>query len=406
MLQAALMRNPDFPDALLELANLRSQAKRLPEAEEILRKYVHVSPNPSTGYYKLAVVERSLHETAAADRDLKVFQTLSKDVSYGPHHYEHLFDFIDSRSQLAPQDREKFDIDELLDHMKNHPGRPDDLYQLAGAYLKTGKVDEARSTIEQLDQASAGDYRTFTGIGVLLARYHLYDDAIQHFRIALQANPGSDEEEFDLANACFHSGQYSEALDAAGKVSEQGRKDEAYLALLGDIYEHLGNNSRADAIFRDAIGRNPDNDQDYLSLALLQLREGDIAGARQTLLKGQARIPASGKLFWGSGIVSALDGDTAGAAEHLERAVDLLPEWTGSYSLLGVFYFQIGQIAKAKEVLARFKNNSTTGGLDLSRIEHVLAQAPAAASSESAPMTIEGKKQLLQMALSLADRTL
>jgi tetratricopeptide (TPR) repeat protein len=406
MLQAALQRNRDFADALLELANLRIQSKRLPEAEELLKRYVHVSRNPSTGYYKLGMVERGLHQTAAADRDLKVFQTLSKDVSSGPHHYEHLFDFIDSRSQLAPQDREKLDIDELLQHIKNNPGRPDDLYQLAEAYLKTGKVEDARRTIEQLDQASAGDYRTFTGVGVLLARYHLYEDAIQHFKIALQANPTSDEEEFDLANACFHAGQYSEALDAAGKVSVEGRKDEAYLALLGDIYEHLGDSARAEGIFRDAISRNPDNDQDYLSLALLQLREGDVAGARQTLTQGQARTPASGKLLWGSGIVSALDGDTAGAAEHLERAVDLLPEWTGSYSLLGVFYFQTGQIAKAKEVLDRFKNTGATGGLDLTRIEQVLAQTPTTSSPENRAMNTASKKQLLQMALSLADRTL
>src|SRR5262249_48842960 len=77
-LQQALHFNPDYADALLELANLRILSKRYSEAADLLRKYVKVSHNPSTGYYKLAMVERSLHDTAAADRDLKVFQTLSK----------------------------------------------------------------------------------------------------------------------------------------------------------------------------------------------------------------------------------------------------------------------------------------------------------------------------------------
>jgi tetratricopeptide (TPR) repeat protein len=84
MLQQVLRSSPSFPDALLELANLRIAAKKLPDAEQLLRKYVRLSPNPATGYYKLAIVERSLHETAAADRDLSVFQTLSKDVSNAP----------------------------------------------------------------------------------------------------------------------------------------------------------------------------------------------------------------------------------------------------------------------------------------------------------------------------------
>jgi tetratricopeptide (TPR) repeat protein len=406
MFEQVRLANPGFPDALLELANLRIQAKRLPEAEQLLRKYVRLSRNPSTGYYKLGMVERSLHETAAADRDMGVFQTMSKNVASGPHGYEHLFDYLDSRSQLAPQAREQLDIDELTDHIRKNPGRPNDLYLLAEAYLKFGRLADARTTIVQLDQISSSDFRTLTGVGVLLARYHLYDDAIQHFQAALKVNPASDEEEFDLADALFRKARYADALEAAGQVSAEGRKDEAYLALLGDIYAHQGDTARAEQIFRDAIGRNPDNDQDYLTLALLQFRENDVAGAKQTLLKAQARIPASGKILWGLGIVSALEGSTQEAAGQLERAVDLLPEWPGSYSLLGVFYYQTGQFAKAREVLDRFKNSSATGGMDLNRIEQALDQAPTASVSGNEPMTMASRKQLLQLALSLADRTL
>ena len=54
------------------------------------------------------------------------------------------------------------------------------------------KIDEARKAVAQMDQLSGGDFRTSTGVGVLLARYRLYDDAIQHFQTALKANPDSD----------------------------------------------------------------------------------------------------------------------------------------------------------------------------------------------------------------------
>ena len=126
---------------------------------------------------------------------------------------------------------------------------------------------------------------------------------------------------------------------------------------------------------------------------------------KQTLQKGLARIPGSGKILWGLGIVSVLEGNTAQAAERLERAVELLPEWPGSYSTLGVFYFQTGQIAKAREVLNRFKG-SNAGGLDVNRIEEVLSRAPAKPSSAQEPMSMAARQQLLQLALSLADRTL
>src|SRR5207253_1079259 len=68
LFQQALRSNPDFSEALLELANLRIANKRLEEAAELLRRYVKASRNAASGYYKLAMVERSLHQLAAAQR--------------------------------------------------------------------------------------------------------------------------------------------------------------------------------------------------------------------------------------------------------------------------------------------------------------------------------------------------
>jgi tetratricopeptide (TPR) repeat protein len=406
LFQQALRSNPDFSDALLELANLRIENKRLEEAAQLLRRYVKVSRNAASGYYKLAMVERSLHQMDAAQRDLNVFQTLSKDASTGPYPYQHLFDYLDNRSALSAQDRTQLDLTELMAQIEKHPDQPQDLYLLAETYLKLGRLEEARKAITQLDQLSSGDYRTQTGVGVLLARFRLYDDAIQHFQTALHANPDSDDVKFDLTDAYFRRGLYSQALEASQHLSATGQQDDAFLALLGDIYAHLGDTTRAEEIFREAIKRNLDNDQYYLSLALVQLRRNNINGAEDSLRKGLARIPSSGKILWGLGIVSALEGKTPQAAQNLERAVDLLPEWPGSYSTLGVFYYQTGEITRAREVLNRFKGSNAAGGLDVNRIEQALANAPATTSSLNEPMPAAARQQLLQLALSIADRTL
>ena len=404
--QKTLQNNPEYSEALLELANLRTAAKRMPEAEELLRRYVKVAHDPSNGYYKLAMVERSLHETDAANRDLNVFRTLSKNTQAGPYPFENLFNYLDNRSQLAPGARQQLDIAELNNEIRRHPNQPESLYMLAEAYLKSAKIDEARDTVRQLDALSANDYRTLNGTGVLLARYRLYDDAVAQFESALQANPNSDEVKFNLADAHFRKGDYAKALDIAGQISEASRKDDAYLALMGDILAHLGNTTEAAGIFRDAIARNPDNDQNYLSLALIDLRSNDFAAAQQTLLKGESRIPASGKIYWGLGLTSALAGNVDQAASRLEHAVDLLPEWPGAYSILGVFYFQIGEFDKARDVLKRFRDSAAGPSLDISRIEQVLDQAPVQANSEARVLSAENKQQLLQFALSLTDKTL
>jgi tetratricopeptide (TPR) repeat protein len=406
LLQQTLRVNPDYSEALLELANLRAANKKFEEAAELLRRYVKVSRNPASGYYKLAMAERSLHQTEAAQRDLNVFQTLSKDASTGPYPYQHLFDYLDNRSSLPAQARTQMDLAQLTEQIQKHPDQPEDLYLLAETYLKLGKLQDARKAVAQLDQLSGNDYRTQTGVGVLLARYRLYDDAIRHFQTAARANPDSDDVKFDLADAYFRKGLYHEALEAAQQVSAAGQQDDAFLALLGDIRGHLGDTAKAEEIFRDAIHRNPDNDQYYVSLALVQLRQSDLVGAKESLQKGLARVPSSGKIQWGLGLVSVLEGNTTQASERLERAVELLPEWAGSYSTLGVFYYQTGQIDKAREVLNRFKGSNAAGGLDVSRIEEALSRAPAQSASARGPMPMVARQQLLQLALSLAERTL
>src|SRR5450432_803089 len=92
-LQQALRYKPDFA-----------------EAAELLRKYVKLSKDPAGGYYKLAMVERSLHQTAAAQRDLNVFQTLSKNAAPGPYPYQNLLDYLDNRSKLSAQERTQLDV--------------------------------------------------------------------------------------------------------------------------------------------------------------------------------------------------------------------------------------------------------------------------------------------------------
>ena len=153
--QEALRVSPDQADALLELANLRITQKKFAEAEELLRKFIRVARSPAPGYYKLAMVERSLHQSEAAQRDLNVFQTLSKNASTGPYPYQHLFDYLDNRSNLSGKQKAELDLTELANQIQKNPDQPENLYLLAEGYLKLGKVDDARKAVAQIDQLSA-----------------------------------------------------------------------------------------------------------------------------------------------------------------------------------------------------------------------------------------------------------
>jgi tetratricopeptide (TPR) repeat protein len=404
-LTATLKISPDYEQALYELASVRMEQKNFKAAIPMLNRCVQLKPNDSEAYYKLATAERSLHLVAQAQRDYKIFATLSKNPKPGPAPYQHFFESLGQRQQLNAVEQNELDLTELLQQVKAHPDQPRGLYLLAETYLKLGKKPQALDAVKQLDQLSGGDARTLLGVGVLLAQYRLYPEAIQHFQLVLKADPTSGDARYNLANAFFQSGQYAQALDQLKQVPAAGQKDDAYLALLGDTYAHLGDEASAASIFSDAIGRAPDNDQYYLSLALVQLRAGDLAAADKTLRQGLARIPDSGKIVWGLGVLAAVDGNNQAAEKNLQRSVDLLPQWQSSYSALGTFYFETGQILKARETLGRYSQLFPHGGMDVSRIEQVLASTPAATTANPSPLSPQARQQFLALALMLADQT-
>jgi tetratricopeptide (TPR) repeat protein len=381
--------------------------KKFEQAVPLLRKCARLQPHPAPVYYRLQAAERDLHQTEAADRDLKIFQTLSRDPTPLPFPFQHIFAYLDQRADLTPQQQTQFDIEELEKEVKAHSDRPQTLYFLAEAYLKLGRVEDARKVIAQLDQVSQGDFRTLVGVGVLLARYHVYPEAVARFQQALQSNPNSDDAWYDLADAYFRQRDYADALTAAQRVSPQGQKETSYLALLADILAHLGQTDEAVKLLGQEIAANPDQDQAYLSLALVYLRSRDTSGASEALQRGLKRIPDSGELLWGVGILSAVEGNSEKAEQHLKESVDLLAGWPGSYSALGMFYYQTGQIDKARETLERFKQSGPRGALDVQRIEQALSAAgPENASGGKAhDMTPQARQQFLEIALALADQS-
>lgn len=404
-LERALSADPNFGDALYELSSAKMTEKKFTEALPLLQKCVKVTTKPAEAYYKLATVERALHQKEAAERDLKIFETLAKNKPAGPTPFQNLFEYLDQRSGLAAPEQTKLDVQDLLEEVKRVPDEPKSLYLLAEAYLRDGQVENAKQTISRLDQISGNDFRTLLGVGVLLARYRLFPMAAQRFQMALAADPSSDDAAYDLANALFRMGSYQQALETLDRLSPVAQKEETALGLRGDLCAHTGRETEAVNIFQDAIVRNPDNDDYYLSLALAHLRAGDVAAAQTALKKGLAHIPNSGKILWGLGIGAVEQGDNARAEQYLKQCVELMPEWMSSYSVLAFFYYATGQISKARDTVKHFASENPNSPLNVQRIQQAL---DGAGSSETAvavarALSPEERQQFLQFGLAMAD---
>ena len=393
-LEESLGSSPDYSDAYYELGKVKMAERKYSEAIPLLRKCTTLASKKAQVYYNLANAERHAHEDDAAARDMKIFQTLSKDEANAPYPFHRFLEALDQRMSLPPRQKAEIDLQELLRMDARSPNDPRTLYLLIETYLKLGRVEDARKRVSQLDDASARDVRTELGIGTLLARYGLFSDAAQHFQAASQADPTSDDAKYNLANAYFQLQDYGRALDVILVCSRQGQEDGATLSLLGDIYAHLGRTSEAAGAFEKAIAKNPDNDQGYLSLAMTELRAGKTAAAGQALKRGLQQAPNSGAIFWGLGVLSVLEGANDRAESYLRRALDLMPEWRGSYQTLEMLYVETGQGEKAQETLDLEERVSPQKGrLPVARPE----------SQKSHVLSAEARREFLQKALTLAD---
>ena len=133
----------------------------------------------------------------------------------------------------------------------------------------------------------------------------------------------------------FASGRRAEAAAAAREVL--ARRDGAggpvmsvterlELAVAAD---QAGQQRFAREIFEDLLREHPDNRGAIASLALLDLRSGDLAAAEARLEAGLAAHPDFARYHYLRGRVAVAEGDGDEADRHLSEAVHLAPwEWS------------------------------------------------------------------------------
>lgn len=404
-LTRAVQIDPNYSDALFELGTLKLDQKNYAEAIPLLKRCTETSLRPAQAYYKLALAERNAHELAAAQRDMNVFQTLSKNPQPGPYPLQHFFDYLEQRNSLSEERKDESDLRQIQAEVQQHPDRPRSFYLLASAYLKLDRPKDALQAIDRLDELSNGDFRTNVNVGVLLGRYHLAAEAIHHLEAALKTNPDSDEAKYDLSEAYFQSQKYNEALQVLLTVSASGQLDSAYQSLVGDTYGHLDRTQEAAKYFLQAIAVSPNSDQNYASMALLSLREGNVEQAATVVQKGLSHIPDSARLYWITGLIEVRQGALRNAEQSFKRAQLLDPSNELPFISVGMLYYEQGRISEARDVLNQCREMFPNGAIDLEKINQVLNAASEKSEPPRSSKTLlpEAAREFYELNLAMAE---
>ncbi|MFQ5938074.1 MAG: tetratricopeptide repeat protein, partial [Acidiferrobacterales bacterium] len=119
---------------------------------------------------------------------------------------------------------------------------------------------------------------------------------MEHYRLALQAEPESAELHYNLGTALKQQHQFEEALDAYGRAAQLAPENADIQFKFGVLLVETGRFEEAAARFETVIRLDPRclGAYDYLAYTRMKLGQGDasVAAARRYMALTGERLPA------------------------------------------------------------------------------------------------------------------
>ena len=213
--------------------------------------------------------------------------------------------------------------------------------RLGNVYLDSHRLEEAQSAFEQAIALDGGAAAAHAGLGRTAARQERPQDAIGHFRRALELQPEASAVRYPLAIALRELGQRDAArqeLTQRGDVEASFRDPlaEAVLNLATGSGVHLmfGNravrNGRleiAEQRFRRALEANPRSAEAHQSLAAVLEGRGERQAAIEHYSSALALAPDNPSLHYNLGTILVDQGHDSQAIRHFQAALRLAPDY-------------------------------------------------------------------------------
>ncbi|HEY0198249.1 MAG TPA: type IV pilus biogenesis/stability protein PilW [Rhodanobacter sp.] len=207
--------------------------------------------------------------------------------------------------------------------------------ELGQRYLASGDLQTA---LEKLTLALKFDPNyapAHTVIAVLYERIHRLPEAELHYRKAVELDPTKGAANNNLGQFLCGTGRYAEATAYFQKAVADPFNDSADMALTNEGVCQLraGDAAAAEASFRDAIARNPNNADALFQLANTLYLHNDAFRARAFMQRFDALgQPSAGALKLGYDIESRL-GNPEGAQNYSKRLRSQFPDSEQAHAL-------------------------------------------------------------------------
>jgi superkiller protein 3 len=282
--------------------------------------------------------------------------------------------------------------------LRRNPGSWMARVNLGNLLLQKGKVDEAIAHYKNALQISPDSAQAHDNLGNALLQEGKVDEAITHLQKALQIKPGFAQGHLVLGNALLQEGKVDEAIAHFQKALQINPDNADARINLGNVLFQKGNVAEAITHYKKALQIRPGDAQAHNNLGNALLQEGKVDEAIAHFQQVLEINPGYGKTHSNLGNALLQKGNAGGAIAQYQKALQLKPAEPSVQNNLAWVLATCPEAAlrngnKAVE-LARQANGLTGGENPI--ILHTLAAAYAEAGRFSE--AVETAQHALRMA--------
>ena len=229
---------------------------------------------------------------------------------------------------------------------------PEFFAEWGNALLEAGELAAAEVRLRQALKLDSRMVTVRAKLADMLREQEKWNQAVRHYRLALDADPTYGEAEIGLGLIARGQGQIESAISHFRRAVRHNPFLAEGFANLGTAYLQQGKGSRAVQEFEKALSIEPANAQVYLNMGTALSRVGRQPQALEAFAEAVRLKPDLSEAHYGLGLARARAGQPGQAIEAFRRAVQLNPEDADYHYNLGVAHNELGQL---EEALAAFR---------------------------------------------------
>jgi tetratricopeptide (TPR) repeat protein len=210
--------------------------------------------------------------------------------------------------------------------------------------------DMAKRLLEQVVAEDEEVLDAHSMLGQIAEEEHRPQDALRHYRRALELNPEHERSLFGLASAYAGLGRFDDALAGFRRIIELKGADARSSLAIADVYIALGRYDEAAVVLEQASAKGESSPYFLNKLGELRFEQGRDDEA---IASFQRAIPPADDFplpHFNLGVIYEKRGDVRAAAEHYERAIALEPRYFKAQFNLGRIHAASGDAERARQL--------------------------------------------------------